>query len=144
ANSQIEVDLSGANVKAIADSLTRTTTIDSGDLPAMGDVLEFTDGTNNASVTFAAAPADVAATVTALNLDSDFTANFIATEDANGDLAITSRSGKEVTGGTSTVPDATFGITGGAATTFTGLSFTDATESQSAITDLDAKISQVS
>ncbi|WP_211277948.1 hypothetical protein, partial [Couchioplanes caeruleus] len=126
-------------VKDIADSLSAKTVFAAADLPAMGNIMTFTDGTNNASVTFAAAPADVPATVAALNLDADFTANFVAAEDADGNLEITSRTGKEVTGGTAAVPDDTFGNTNVAAgdVTYSGMHFRNADRAQDAITALD-------
>ncbi len=143
ANSQIEVDLSSANVADISDTLTRKATL-TGALPTAADVMTFTDGTNDASVTFAAAPADVAAQVVELNGDADFAAAFTASENDAGELVVAAKNGADVTGGTAAAPDATFGITGGNTATMSGLSFTNATNSQDAISKLDTEIAKVS
>ncbi|WP_170047568.1 hypothetical protein, partial [Couchioplanes caeruleus] len=122
-------------VKDIADTLTNKTTI-TGALPGMGSTMTFTDGTNDASVAFAAAPADVAAQVVVLNNDDDFNNHFVASTDDTGNLVVSSKTGKDVSGGTAATADATFGIAGNSGVR-SGLSFTDATSAQSAITALD-------
>ena len=169
ANSQIDVDLSSANVKALAQELqtgtlaTGGTSFDlatAGDVNALAGAATFTvvDGGETTVVTTANLGAagtfdSVEAYADALRGDAAFAANFTVSvnKDANG--AGTGISVKAINGGTvyggdtaGTQASAGTGLDVGAATasTTTGLAFDTAANAQASIALLDEKITAIS
>jgi len=161
AASQITVDLSGANVKNIANTLASGTistggtsfTVDTATLASGtaqftstsgGAVTTVTTGSLSGSGT-GGSFASVDEYASKLNADSSFSAKFSATtvKDANGaatGIVVTAKDG-----GTVGVTDPEAGVTGGvAAPTTTGIQFDTAAHAQAAITAIDAQITAVS
>jgi flagellin len=145
ASSQVEVDLSSANVKNIAAAL-GTGASGSASFAVLtpttvGTAQSFTDGTSTAAVTLAP-PAGGYKTVGdvagALNNNATFSTSFKATVNSDNELVVTSKAGKPVT---LTAPGT--GIAAGA-TVPPGLDFTSAGGAQTAVSVIDAQIAKVS
>ena len=155
-NSQISVNLSNANIKAIAEDL-RT-----GSLAVGGTEFAVSSATLTASaytftvdtagvssdiaVTLATAPTSVQGLADALSADKNFAANFSVsvTKDVNG--AATGISVKALNGGDVAVTAPGAGFTAGDQVTSTqaGLDFSSAEAAQASIIKIDEKISSVS
>ncbi|ACZ23026.1 flagellin/flagellar hook associated protein [Sanguibacter keddieii DSM 10542] len=157
ANSQITVDLSGANIKAIAADLSTGSlavggtefTVSTAALTASAYTFSVDNGsgvTSDIAVTLATAPTSVQGLADALAADTNFNANFSVNviKDANG--AATGISVKALNGGDVAVVDPGAGIDGGnqVANTQQGLDFSSAAAAQASITKIDEKISSVS
>ncbi|MGW6132490.1 flagellin N-terminal helical domain-containing protein [Cellulomonas sp. NPDC055163] len=158
ANSQITVDLSGANIKAIAEDLTTgslatggtTFDVDSTALAAGDYTFSVDNGsgvTSDVVVSLATAPTTVQGFADALAGDTNFAANFSVDviKDANG--AATGVSIKALNGGSvGAATDPGAGVDGGTvvANTTAGLDFSSATAAQASITKIDEKIESVS
>jgi flagellin len=151
ANSQINVDLSTANVSKVVASLSDRASFAIADPTAVTGPLTFAvsgDATSDVSVgvtiTGTTTKTDI---VNQLNDDAGFAAKFTATlDDTTGDLVVASKTETgtgSVVGGTSAATAAPgTGIAAGTSTA--GLDFTDAATSQTAIAAIDAQISNVS
>jgi flagellin len=145
ASSQISVDLSSANVSAMATSLTTTTgTSFSGTAATVAGAQTFTV-TNGSSTTAVNVTLGTAGTYTsmqnvadALNKDASFSGSLAATVDTTGNLLVSSKNGGTVA---TTAPGT--GITAGTATA-AGLDYTSASGAQAAINTLDTQIAQIS
>ncbi|MFS0701798.1 flagellin [Cellulomonas sp. 179-A 4D5 NHS] len=158
ANSQITVDLSGANIKAIAEDLTTgalatggtTFDVDSATLAAGDYTFSVDNGsgvTSDVVVSLATAPTTVQGFADALAGDTNFAANFSVDviKDANG--AATGVSIKALNGGSvGAATDPGAGVDNGTvvANTTAGLDFSSATAAQASITKIDEKIESVS
>lgn len=162
ANSQITVDLSGANIKAIATDLKTGalaaggTTFDVDNTAFAAGTYTFesvtTDGkTTSVDVAISAAEAtagsaSIQKVADTLAADTNFAANFSVSvvKDANG--AATGIAVKALDGGDVAITDPGAGIDGGAAVASTpvGLDFSSATAAQASITKIDSKIESVS
>jgi flagellin len=157
ANSQITVDLSGANIKAIAADLSTGSlavggtefTVSTAALTASAYTFSVDNGsgvTSDIAVTLATAPTSVQGLADALSADTNFNANFSVNviKDANG--AATGISVKALNGGDVAIVDPGAGIDGGnqVANTQQGLDFSSAAAAQASITKIDEKISSVS
>jgi len=157
ANSQITVDLSGANIKAIAADLSTGSlavggtefTVSTAALTASAYTFSVDNGsgvTSDIAVTLAAAPTSVQGLADALSADSNFNANFSVDviKDANG--AATGISVKALNGGDVDVTAPGAGLAAGTqvANTQQGLDFSSAAAAQASITKIDEKISTVS
>lgn len=157
ANSQITVDLSGANIKAIASDLSTGSlavggtefTVSTAALTASAYTFSVDNGsgvTSNIAVTLATAPTSVQGLADALSADANFNANFSVDviKDANG--AATGISVKALNGGDVdvTAPGAGLGAGNQVANTQQGLDFSSAAAAQASITKIDEKISSVS
>ncbi|WP_298461666.1 flagellin [uncultured Cellulomonas sp.] len=157
ANSQIEVDLSGANIKAIANDL------QTGSLATGGTKFDVTSAslangtyafgvdsgsgvTSAVSVNVTSTPTSVQGLADALSGDKNFAANFTVSVNKDADGAATGITVKAINGGTvsATAPGA--GVAAGTVVpnTTAGLDFSSATAAQASITKLDEKISAVS
>lgn len=155
ASSQISIDLTGANIKGIAASLT------TGSAGAVVGVatptavtgaqsFSITDGTTTSTVSVTLGAAGTYKTVQqvadALNSDSGFAGKLTATVDANNKLVVSALSGGTVVGGATAGTHAAAGTglavsTAGAAG---ALDFSTAAGAASAITVVDAKITAIS
>lgn len=157
ANSQIVVDLSGANIKAVATDLktgalaTGGTEFDvtTGSLAAGVYTFNVDNGsgvTSDIDVTLAAAPTSVQGLADALAADANFAANFSVSVIKDVDGAATGISVKALNGGDVAVAAPGAGVAAGTqvASTAAGLDFTSASAAQASITKLDQKISDVS
>ena len=157
ANSQITVDLSGANIKAIAADLSTGSlavggtefTVSTAALTASAYTFSVDNGsgvTSDIAVTLATAPTSVQGLADALSADSNFNANFSVDviKDANG--AATGISVKALNGGDVDVTAPGAGLAAGTqvANTQQGLDFSSAAAAQASITKIDEKISSVS
>jgi len=157
ANSQITVDLSGANIKAIAADLSTGSlavggtefTVSTAQLTASAYTFSVDNGsgvTSDVAVTLAAAPTSVQGLADALAADTNFNANFSVDviKDANG--AATGISVKALNGGDVDVTAPGAGLAAGTqvANTQQGLDFSSAAAAQASITKIDEKISSVS
>jgi len=157
ANSQITVDLSGANIKAIAADLSTGSlavggtefTVSTGALTASAYTFSVDNGsgvTSDIAVTLATAPTSVQGLADALAADTNFNANFSVNviKDANG--AATGISVKALNGGDVDVTAPGAGLDAGnqVANTQQGLDFSSAAAAQASITKIDEKISSVS
>ncbi len=165
ANSQISVDLSGANVKGIASTLaggdltTTGTTFDlatAGDLSGLGGGTAYTFTSTNAGVTKTVTTANIAGSFTsvdsfadALRKDADFSANFSVSvkKDANGagaGIVVTALDGGQL----KTADNGTAGgglAAGVEGTPVTGgLAFDTATNAQASVRMIDAQIGKIS
>ena len=158
ANSQIEVDLSGANIASIAKDLQTGTLatggtkfdVDRTALAAGAYTFSVDSGsgvTSDVVVNLAAAPTSVQGLADALSADKNFAANFTVSVDKDVDGAATGITVKAINGGTvGAATDPGAGVDGGAVVTNTtaGLDFSSATAAQASISLLDTKISAVS
>ncbi|MBF0723504.1 flagellin N-terminal helical domain-containing protein [Sanguibacter inulinus] len=157
ANSQITVDLSGANIKAIASDLSTGSlavggtefTVSTAALTASAYTFSVDNGsgvTSDIAVTLATAPTSVQGLADALSADANFNANFSVDviKDANG--AATGISVKALNGGDVDVTAPGAGLAAGnqVANTQQGLDFSSAAAAQASITKIDEKISSVS
>ena len=157
ANSQITVDLSGANIKAIASDLSTGSlavggtefTVSTAALTASAYTFSVDNGsgvTSDIAVTLATAPTSVQGLADALAADTNFNANFSVNviKDANG--AATGISVKALNGGDVDVTAPGAGLDAGnqVANTQQGLDFSSAAAAQASITKIDEKISSVS
>ena len=157
ANSQITVDLSGANIKAIASDLSTGSlavggtefTVSTAALTASAYTFSVDNGsgvTSDIAVTLATAPTSVQGLADALSADANFNANFSVDviKDANG--AATGISVKALNGGDVDVTAPGAGLDAGnkVANTQQGLDFSSAAAAQASITKIDEKISSVS
>lgn len=157
ANSQITVDLSGANIKAIAADLSTGSlavggtefTVSTAALTASAYTFSVDNGsgvTSDIAVTLATAPTSVQGLADALAADTNFNANFSVNviKDANG--AATGISVKALNGGDVDVTAPGAGLAAGTqvANTQQGLDFSSAAAAQASITKIDEKISSVS
>jgi flagellin len=157
ANSQITVDLSGANIKAIAADLSTGSlatggtefTVSTAALTASAYTFSVDNGsgvTSDIAVTLATAPTSVQGLADALSADTNFNANFSVNviKDANG--AATGISVKALNGGDVDVTAPGAGLDAGNQVTNTqqGLDFSSAAAAQASITKIDEKISSVS
>jgi flagellin len=157
ANSQIAVDLSGANVKAIANTLGAAVTGSTFAVntpTAASGVHTFTIGTTGNSETVTTASIGAAGTLKTvqqvadkLNADTAFSAKLTASVDSNNELVVKSKDGRAVVGGATAGTQASSGggtATGVTATGTTGLDFSTAALAQQSITSIDTQISKVS
>jgi len=157
ANSQITVDLSGANIKAIASDLSTGSlavggtefTVSTAALTASAYTFSVDNGsgvTSDIAVTLATAPTSVQGLADALSADKNFNANFSVDviKDVNG--AATGISVKALNGGDVNVTAPGAGLDAGnqVANTQQGLDFSSAAAAQASITKIDEKISSVS
>lgn len=157
ANSQITVDLSGANIKAIAADLSTGSlavggtefTVSTAALTASAYTFSVDNGsgvTSDIAVTLATAPTSVQGLADALSADKNFNANFSVDviKDVNG--AATGISVKAINGGNVdvTAPGAGLGAGNQVANSQQGLDFSSATAAQASIKKIDEKISSVS
>jgi flagellin len=163
AASQIEVDLSGANVKSIATTLaggvlgTTATLYDISDVSALGgDKPTFTSTTADGTTTTVTTKNNVGAAAgaftsvddyaAALKADEGFAANFDVTvhRGANGEgdgIFVTAKNGGAVT---ASALAAGLDAENAGATLTGGLDFSDATKAQASIKLLDTQITKVS
>ncbi|RHA44013.1 flagellin N-terminal helical domain-containing protein [Cellulomonas rhizosphaerae] len=157
ADSQISVDLSGANVKAIADSLGAaasgtTLAVDTPTLVAGAQSFSIT--TPGATKTVTTASVGTAGDIKTvqqladkLNSDSAFSADLTASVDKDNKLVVQAKNGGTVVGGATAGTDASSGTgvgTSAAVTGTTGLDFSSAANAQNSITRIDAQIKSVS
>jgi flagellin len=156
-NSQIEVNLSSANIASIAKELstgtlaTKGTEFDvaSGTLAAGNYDFTVDNGsgvTSSVRVNLAAAPTSVQGLADALSADEDFAANFTVDVIKDVDGAATGITVKAINGGTVGAADPGAGVDGGTpvAATKVGLDFSSAKSAQESINLLDEKIKDVS
>jgi flagellin len=150
AASQISVDLSTSNVGTVAGALNfgttakQTSTTDAASLDFTAD-LQFTQG--DTVVTVAAGTAtDVKGLAEELNANTAFSQNFVATEDADGALVVTSKTTSTDTIGIAddSATAGTFVDIAAAATGSVTVGFGSAAEAQAAITSIDTQITAVS
>lgn len=160
-NSQIEVDLSGANISAIADTLKTGALAGTGTTFDIADVTALTGGTYTFDVTkggvastvttgaIAGTPTSVEGFAAALSADATFAENFTVAvvKDANGagvGITVNAKNGGTVgvtVGGTGAgVDDAAAAGGSGAA----GLKFDTAANAQASINLIDEQIKSVS
>ncbi|ROS25792.1 flagellin [Cellulomonas sp. PhB150] len=157
ADSQISVDLSGANVKAIADSLgaAASGTTLSVDTPTLvAGAQSFSITTPGATKTVTTASVGTAGDIKTvqqladkLNSDSAFSADLTASVDKDNKLVVQAKNGGTVVGGATAGTDASSGTgvgTSAAVTGTTGLDFSSAANAQNSITRIDAQIKSVS
>ena len=158
ANSVIEVNLSGANVKAIANTLGAAVT-GSTSVVATPTLLTgthtFTIGTTGNSETVStAASVGAAGTIKTvqqfadkLNSDANFSAKLTASVDKDNQLVVQAKDGRAVVGGATAGTHAASG-TGAAATVAaaatTGLDFSTNALAQQSIRNIDTQIEKVS
>lgn len=162
ANSRISVDLSGANVKSIADQLGAATTGSTMDVLTPTDVtgsFTFTTretvGGNNVDTTITTASVGAAGSIktvddlaSALNKDANFSQNLAASVNSDNQLVVTAKDGSAVYGGNTAGTHASAG-TGAAASVAlvpgtTGLDFSTADAAQASIGRIDSQIEAVS
>ncbi|QBX55250.1 flagellin [Nocardioides seonyuensis] len=163
ANSRISVDLSGANVKGISNTLSAPTTGATMDVLTPTDVtgtMTFSTrsvvGGNNVDTTITTANLGAAGTyktvgelADALNKDAAFSGELSASVNKDNQLVVTAKDGAAVFGGAAAGTHAAAG-TGAAASTAvvagpgTGLDFSTADGAQAAIKTVDAQIKNVS
>lgn len=141
ANSRIAVDLSSADVTAVADALTTGRYALTGAVDAAtvtGDVVFAQDGVE---VTVATGAVDATRTAgdlaSTLNSDSGFAANFNAAVNSNGQLVVTSKNSATAVTVTGTGTSAGTGAAG-------ALDFSSHTGAQAAINTIDQQIGDVS
>jgi len=157
ADSQISVDLSGANVKAIADSLGAAASGSTFDVLTPTDVAgaqTFTITTPGATKTVTTASVGTAGDIKTvqeladkLNSDSAFNADLTASVDKDNKLVVQAKNGGAVVGGNTSGTDASSGTgvgTSAAVTGTTGLDFSSAANAQNSISRIDAQIKSVS
>jgi flagellin len=148
ANSQIEVNLSSANVSKVAATLSDRTTFDITPATITGNLVFGISGSAANDVTVAMGAVNVQRTanqvVDTLNSDTAFAAKFTATLDDNNELVVTSKVGGAVQGLTGGGAAGAPGTGALAGVTSTGLDFSDATKAQASIAALDTQISRVS
>jgi flagellin len=157
ADSQIAVDLSGANVKAIADSLGAAasgTTLAVVTPTAVAGAQSFSITTPGATKTVTTASVGAAGDIKTvqqladkLNADSAFSADLTASVDKDNKLVVQAKNGGTVVGGATAGTDASSGTGVGvsaAVTGTTGLDFSSAANAQNSITRIDAQIKSVS
>ncbi|NMR21029.1 flagellin [Cellulomonas fimi] len=157
ANSQIEVDLSKANIKAIAADLTTGSLAVGGTKFAVAatalDDGTYTFSVDNGSgvtsdvvVTGVAAQTSVQGLADALAADTNFAANFSVSVDKDADGAATGITVKALNGGSvaDTAPSTDIAAGTVVANTTAGLDFSSATAAQASIVKIDEKISSVS
>ncbi|MDN4173573.1 flagellin [Nocardioides sp. SOB77] len=163
ANSRISVDLSGANVKSIADTLSAPATGATMDVvtpTAVTGAMTFTTrstvGTSNVDTTVTTANLGAAGTyktvgalADALNKDANFSKTLNASVSKDNQLVVTAKDGAAVYGGNTAGTHAAAG-TGAAVSAAvvagpgTGLDFSTADASQASIKTIEAQISKVS
>jgi flagellin len=165
-NSQIKIDLSSANVTAVAAAVggnrgnfdVDTPTLVTGSLTFTNGITALADVAKNSDVTFTAGAAGTYKTVSALadalnadvgtgaNGSPKFADRFSASVDSNNHLVVTSKFGGTVTGGTSAAGAAPgTGLVADPTTpTVAGVDFSSAAGSQAAITTIDGQITAVS
>jgi flagellin len=156
-NSVIEVNLSGANVKSIADSLGAavsgsTAVVATPTLVTGAQV--FTIGATGNSETITTASVGAAGTIKTvqgladqLNADTAFSAKLTASVDKDNQLVVQAKDGRAVVGGNTAGTHAAAGTGVGVTATaasVTGLDFTNSTNAQNSITRLDTAIQTVS
>jgi flagellin len=157
ANSVIEVDLSGANVKSIATNLGAAV---SGAVAAVATptlvtgAQTFTIGTTGNSETITTATVGAAGSITTvqglankLNADAAFSPKLTASVDSNNQLVVQAKDGRAVVGGNTAGTHAASGTgvaVSATAASVTGLDFTSSTNAQNSIVRLDAAIQSVS
>ncbi|MCW2704840.1 MAG: flagellin domain protein [Blastococcus sp.] len=161
ANSQIAVDLTGANVKSMATSLglaSSGATFAVITPTAVTGAMTFTTQTTisgatvNKTITTASVGAansinTVQQLADKLNADTAFAADLSASVDASNKLVVTAKSGGTVVGGNTAGTNASAGTGTGvsaAAAATTGLDFTSSTTAQASIDRIDTQISAVS
>jgi flagellin len=144
ANSQITVDLAGANVNKTFSDLSTRATFTMTPATVAGN-LEFQSG-SDPKVTVAAGSAsgtraanDV---VKLLNDDAGFAAKFVATLDGSNNLVVASKNGAAVVGAGAAAVGGTGLSTAGSAAT--GLDFSTAANAQTSLAALDTQIAKVS
>ena len=148
-NSQISVDLSGANVKNVATALVASGggadfAVATPSAVAGAQKFTVTDGSTTSDVTVTLGAAGTYNTVQdvadALNKDSGFASTLVATVTSTGALNVSAISGGTVT--TGAAPGT--GIAAGAGAAAAALDFSNAAGAQAAITKIDAQIKSVS
>ncbi|WPF81763.1 flagellin [Sanguibacter sp. 4.1] len=157
ANSTIEVDLSGANVSAIADSLGATVSGSTFDVLTPTDVTGaqvFTISTPGVDKTVTTASVGAAGSIKTtqqladkLNADATFSADLTASVDKDNKLVVQAKNGGDVVGGAAAGTPASSGTgvgTSAAATATTGLDFSTNALSQQSIKNIDTQIEKVS
>ena len=157
ANSTIEVDLSGANVSAIADSLGATVSGSTFDVLTPTDVAGaqvFTISTPGVDKTVTTASVGAAGDIKTtqqladkLNADATFSADLTASVDKDNKLVVQAKNGGDVVGGATAGTPASSGTgvgTSAAATATTGLDFSTNALSQQSIKNIDTQIEKVS
>lgn len=157
ANSTIEVDLSGANVSAIADSLGATVSGSTFNVLTPTDVTGaqvFTISTPGVDKTVTTASVGAAGDIKTtqqladkLNADATFSADLTASVDKDNKLVVQAKNGGTVVGGNTAGTDASSGTGVGAsvaATATTGLDFSTNALSQQSIKNIDTQIEKVS
>lgn len=157
ANSTIEVDLSGANVSAIADSLGATVSGSTFDVLTPTDVTGaqvFTISTPGVDKTVTTASVGAAGSIKTtqqladkLNADATFSADLTASVDKDNKLVVQAKNGGDVVGGATAGTPASSGTgvgTSAAATATTGLDFSTNALSQQSIKNIDTQIEKVS
>jgi len=157
ANSTIEVDLSGANVSAIADSLGATVSGSTFDVLTPTDVAGaqvFTISTPGVDKTVTTASVGAAGSIKTtqqladkLNADATFSADLTASVDKDNKLVVQAKNGGDVVGGATAGTAASSGTgvgTSAAATATTGLDFSTNALSQQSIKNIDTQIEKVS
>lgn len=163
ASSRISVDLSGANVKSIADTLSAPTTGATMDVvtpTAVGGTFSFSTrevvGGNNVDKAITTASVGVAGDIktveqlaSALNKDAAFSEHLNASVNKDNQLVVTAKDGAAVYGGATAGTHAA--ANAGAAVSQavvagpgTGLDFSTADAAQSAIKTIDTQIGKVS
>ncbi|GAA1648142.1 flagellin N-terminal helical domain-containing protein [Georgenia ruanii] len=163
-NSQIGVDISSANVLAVANALKaqagQTSTVDVGSIAA-DDIFRFSfdpDGVGGVAATpldvtvgTTTLPTSVGDIVATLNGNDQFSASYVASVNADGKLEVLSRTGG--TGATATfvhlksdgtAPAADSLPAAGTTTAAAAISFDNATKAQSAIRAIDTQIEKIS
>jgi flagellin len=149
ASSQIKVNLSGANVNAIATAIGTTNVGESFDITGatgLTGIQNFSIANANGSTTTVATAAlgatavDAKTVVAALNADKNFSGSLIASVDVNGGVNV-----KSLTGGTvaATAPSTLFAAATLQPTTG-GLDFSSAAGAASAIDAVDLQLAAVS
>lgn len=158
ANSQISVNLSGANVSAIAASLgaaSSGTDIAVATPTTVTGAMSFSITTPGATKTVTTASVGAAGSINTvqgladkLNSDSAFSADLTASVDSTTNhLIVQAKNGGTVVGGATAGTDASAGTglaTSAAVTGTTGLDFSSASAAQNSITRIDAQIKSVS
>jgi flagellin len=151
-NDTITVDLSGANLKNIASSLTSagqgaTFVVATPSAVTGTEVFKTANGAT-ASVDLTPASGSyntVQQVADKLNANSTFKANFNATVDSSNKLVVTAQDGSAVTGpDASTAPGTGIAVGVAFSNPAGGLDFSSNTTSQAAITLLDSKIDAIS
>ncbi|GCD89530.1 flagellin [Nocardioides sp. LS1] len=156
ANSQIAVDLSGANVKAIANTLGSAASGVSMDVLTPTNVtgaMTFTTSKGGVDSTITSASVGAAGSIKTvqqladtLNKDSAFSSDLTASVDSSNKLVVQSKSGATVVGGNTAGTQASPGTGVGAsvAAAGTGLDYSSAANAQNSISRIDAQIKNIS